>query len=123
MIDFKKIARSIAKISDEKKCENIVILDIRKITTITDFFIIITVNSTTQLEATVEKIQTQLKKYKIPYLNYETSVDKSWTILDYGGVIVHFMFPEVRDYYSLERIWSNAKILKYDKKKSKRRFK
>lgn len=123
-IRFKRLATLAAKLMAEKKCEDIQLIDVKSLTSLCDYFLIATVESVPQMDATVEEIITQFKKKKIQYLHYEASDNKKWSVIDYGGLIVHLMFPDIRDYYSLDKVWSRGKFFiwggeKFDKKKNK----
>jgi ribosome-associated protein len=112
MIKFRKLAIDIARLAYQKKCKNIVILDVRKLTSICDYFVIITITSDTQLNAVYDTI---IKSYssKLSLLSKTRDISPHWRVLDYVGVIVHLMMPTVRKFYSLERIWYKAKKIKF----------
>lgn len=116
----KTIAKKIAELASEKKGENIVILDVSKISTFCDFFIIVTGLVDTHIEALYEHIRLSLKKiYEIKPLHIEGEMYNKWVILDYGNVIVHIMTPELREFYALEHIWAKGKKVNYEKKRKK----
>lgn len=95
----------------EKKGENIVVIDLRGITSITDYFIIATGTSNIHLKAIADEIREKLKKENniIPWHTegYET---KKWILLDYVNVVVHIFDSDMRSYYSLEKLWDDAEI-------------
>jgi len=97
------------KLLEEKKGENIIALDLRKITTITDFFIIATANSKTHIQTLAKEIIHSLKKDKnlIP-INPLKETDTQWVLLDYQDFIIHLFLKEVREYYNLEELWFEA---------------
>ncbi|MBU1078638.1 MAG: ribosome silencing factor [Spirochaetes bacterium] len=107
---IKKIIRIIVKHLDSKKAENIVTLDIKKITTISDYFIIASANSETHLKTLAKDTASMLKKeFKYIPLNPITEDDKNWILLDYQDFIIHLFLEETRVYYNLEDLWFEAK--------------
>jgi ribosome-associated protein len=103
---------------DEKKAENPVFMDLRKINTYLDFFIIATGNSKIHcraLERDLERfaIAEGLKMYGSPDYNSE------WIIIDFGEIIAHIFTDEMRSYYQLERLWADADKYYVDKKEIK----
>lgn len=104
------IIKKIIKIAEEKKGENIVILNVKNLTTITDYFIIISASSIPHLHTLAREISFIIKKEfrKIPIYPYSETEEK-WILLDYIDFIVHIFLPEVREYYNLEELWYEAK--------------
>ena len=80
---------------------------------ITDYFIICTVNSTVQTRALVRYIEEYMKDLDIKPLSKKSITDSPWVLLDYNDFIIHIFLQEGRDYYRLEKLWSDAKIV-YD---------
>jgi len=107
-IDFYKLAVEAAQIADDKKAENIVILDIQKLTAVANFFVIATATSTPQINAICGEIEKVFKEKGISVVRREGRSSPSWSVLDYGGLVVHVMTPEVRETYNLERLWQKA---------------
>ena len=116
----RKKAITIAKIADSKKGEDIKVLNLKKISTLCDYFVIISGNSEPHIETIFEEIKRQLKKFGIYPYHYEGIEYKRWIILDYGDVMVHIMNKELRDYYALERIWAEAKNVNWYEKGTKK---
>ena len=98
----------------EKKSEDITVLAVEKITSITDFIIICTSNSSTQTKAIVDHIRSRLKELGSIPLNIEGYSNLSWVLMDYGNIIIHVFLPEFRNFYNLERLWGDAKSHKID---------
>ena len=111
-LDYMFIA---ANAADEKKGENILLLDVSKLTVISDYFLIITAKSTPQIEAIAKSIEETLSKLNYKMISKEGFVGSNWVVLDFGNLIVHIMNEKERAYYKLEKFWSNATII--DKKK------
>ena len=106
-----ELARSIVDALEDKKGEDIILLDIEKIATFTSYFVICSGTSNRMLNALADAAtEKTLKKFKRKG-RLEGSPDGGWLVLDYGSVVVHLFAPEVRDYYRLEELWSDGKVL------------
>ena len=92
-----------------KKALGLVVLDVRKLTSVADAFIICSGQSNRQVMAIAENIQMVLKKKKIRPLSVEGAAEGHWVLLDYGHVIVHVFYEPVRAFYDLEGLWMDAK--------------
>ncbi|BBB32032.1 ribosome-associated protein [Thermotomaculum hydrothermale] len=99
--------------AEDKKAENIEVLKVSDLTTIADFFVIMTGNSKVQNQAIADAIVEKAgKKGLFSVEGYDLA---EWILLDYGSVIVHIFTPEKREFYDLESLWADAeKILKRD---------
>ncbi|WP_439504630.1 ribosome silencing factor [Sediminibacterium sp.] len=105
-----KIFKTIIQAILDKKGENIISLDLRKIPEASaDFFIVCEATSTTQIKAIADFVEDQLKKIcgEIPY-RHEGKQAAQWVLIDYINVVVHVMHPEARNFYKLEEMWSDA---------------
>ena len=112
----RNIAKKSGKILWSKKCKNIVILDVSKMTSLCDYFVIATVESNIQMRTAIDTLTTELKKSGHYQLFREQSMKYDspyWKTLDYGDVIIHIMSKQARDFYSLEKIWHKAKTIKF----------
>lgn len=96
------------KASQEKKAEHIVVLDLREISSFTDFFVIMQGNSKRQNMAIFESIEQQLKEQNTKPLSVEGRENAEWILMDYGYFIIHIFSPEAREYYYLEKLWGDA---------------
>ncbi|MGC8976806.1 MAG: ribosome silencing factor [Candidatus Ratteibacteria bacterium] len=105
---FKKKIKKIVKSIEDKKGENIIILDLKGLTWITDYFIIASGSSTIQTKTIADNILQNIKELPISVEGIE---DGKWILIDYGEVIVHIFLKETRDYYKLEKLWADAKIV------------
>jgi ribosome-associated protein len=92
-----------------KKATDLVILDVRKLSSIADVFIICSGRSNRQVAAIAEHIQVELKKHGITPLSVEGKKEGHWVLLDYGYVIIHVFYEPVRTFYDLEGLWIDAK--------------
>lgn len=87
------------------------LLDIRGISSFTDYFIICSGDNPKQIQAIYDEIEQVLKKAGVIPLHREGTLDSGWMVLDYGDMVVHVFSPEEREYYQLEKLWANAKPL------------
>lgn len=99
------------KISQAKKAENIVVLDLREISSFTDYFVIMHGNSTRQNVAIYQAIEEILGKEKVFPLGVEGQEHGEWILMDYGHFIIHIFSRRARDYYALEKLWGDAPSL------------
>jgi len=101
-----QILKLICKIIDEKKGEDIKILDVRKLTSVTDVIIIASGNSSRQLTAISDEIERKVKKtFKLRPLSVSGKEASEWILLDYNSIIVHLFLTKTREYYNLEELW------------------
>ena len=107
-MDAKEIAITCAKIADEKKARDIVILDVDKISSITDYFVICSAINERQLHAIADEIDKQMKKISVMKFGMEGYREAKWVLIDYGDFIVHIFEKEIRGYYDLELLWGDA---------------
>lgn len=105
------MARAIVDIAEEKKASNIVLLDIRNVSIIADYFVICSGNSERQVKAIARDIEENLDMQDVHPTSKEGMDQGRWVLLDYGDVIVHVFAPVERDYYRLEKLWSNAQTV------------
>ncbi len=106
---IKEIALNTLK---EKKGTDIKVLDITELSLIADYFIIATASSNTLLQALVRYLEDNLEKTAgIRPNRIEGFSEAKWILMDYNSVIIHLFLPEQRDYYKLERLWGDAKLL------------
>lgn len=102
------VAREIAEIADDKKANDVTVIEVGKVTTLADFFVIATGTSDRQIGAISSGIQERMKEQGIRLLQSEGVPSDGWILLDFGQVIVHVFAPEQRAYYNLERRWEEA---------------
>ena len=102
--------KKIANIMLEKKASNIKIFDVKKITTMTDYFIICSSSSEPQSRAILNTINKTLRKKGIKAINIEGQSKLEWVLMDYISFVVHIFNSEKRAYYDLDRLWADAKI-------------
>ncbi|HOE69119.1 MAG TPA: ribosome silencing factor [Candidatus Omnitrophota bacterium] len=105
----KRIAALIRALAEDKKAEDLVVLDISKLSSLTHYFIIAHGNSDRHVRALAEHIMDEMKKKKIPALHAEGLREGKWILLDFGSVIAHIFYKDTREFYGLERLWGEAK--------------
>jgi ribosome-associated protein len=106
-----ELARRIVELAEDKKAADIVLLDLTPLTTLADYFVICSGGSERQLGAIADGITGGLRDEKIKPLGREGVAASHWILLDYGSVIVHILTPPERDYYGLEKHWSEARTV------------
>lgn len=103
-----EIAQLAATAAEEKKAQDITILDIRGCSVIADYFVICHGNSQTQVQAIVENIKKKIQNRNISVRGIEGLPEARWVLIDLNDVVVHVFHKEERDFYGLERIWGDA---------------
>lgn len=103
----------IVKAADDKKAKDIVVLDMRGVSLIADYFVICHGYSTTQVRAISDSIDEKMKEHGIMPLRREGVNDAHWILLDYGYCVVHIFTEEDRNFYGLERLWGDAKRVEF----------
>jgi ribosome-associated protein len=92
----------------DKKAMDMVVLDMREASSITDYFLICSGSSGRQVQAIADAIDEQLSRYGVASLGVEGYQEARWILMDYGDVVVHVFSQDTREFYDLERLWSNA---------------
>lgn len=107
-MDSFELATCIAQILDKKKAQDLKVLKVRDLTVLTDYFVIASGSSTTQVRSLAEEVEFQLEQQGVRPLRTEGYDSKNWILLDYGEVIVHVFYPQAREFYDLEHLWADA---------------
>jgi ribosome-associated protein len=106
------LARTIVDLASDKKGENVVLMDMRQVSPVTDFFIIVSGDSDRQLKAIIEHIGQEIKeRHHILPWRIEGTASGGWVLIDFGDVVVHAFSPEKRAYYDLEGLWREAPVM------------
>ncbi len=105
---FKFIAVAAARAAYEKKGEEIALLNVRSTSGVADFILLVTVTSPAHLEAVEHEVTDTLEKSGIELRHRDGSYSGLWRVLDYGGVLVHLMHTEARDFYALDKLYHDA---------------
>jgi ribosome-associated protein len=109
-LNSEQLSRFVAELSLAKKAEDIIIMDLKKLTSFTDYFVICSADSDIQIKAISDHITEELKKQDIKVWHVEGYQSSTWILMDLVDVIVHIFRPEVREFYALEKLWGDAKI-------------
>lgn len=109
-------ALKIARIACEKKAEDILVLDVRKISNFTDYFVLATGQTMQHLRGMCEGIEQKMKETDVTLFGLDGTDVSSWRVLDYGDVIFHCFIEESRHYFDLEHLWGDAKTVEWEKK-------
>ncbi|MBQ5972696.1 MAG: ribosome silencing factor [Oscillospiraceae bacterium] len=104
-------ARIAVEAALDKKAGDLRLLRVTELTTLADYYVICTGTSNTQMRAIADSVDKALSEKGLPPLHEEGHGSSSWVLLDFGTVIVHIFNREVREFYSLERLWSDAEAV------------
>lgn len=119
-MDSKKLALLCRDLADNRKAENIVILDVRKLSSVTDYFVVASGTSEPHLRAITEEITDKLRQeHNLRPRATDGTLQTAWVVMDFFDVIVHVMRTDVRDRYNLEGLWGDAPVVKPRKKARK----
>ena len=110
----KMMAQIACKAIDDKKGQDIKIIDIHNVSVIADYFVIASGTNSNQVQAIVDNVKEQLGRAGFEAKQIEGNRNSSWILMDYGDVIVHVFDEENRLFYDLERIWRDGKVLEMD---------
>ena len=94
---------------EDKKARDIDVLDISELTSLGDYFVICTCSSNVQVRACVDNVEEKLNEIGVTSIHKEGYTGGSWVLMDVNGIIVHVMQEQTREFYSLERLWDDAK--------------
>ncbi len=110
-MNSKEIMQTVVKCIDSKKGADIKVLDISKITTMADYFVICQGGSSTQMKAIADEVEEKLQSLGVKPFGREGMNTAYWILLDYSDVIVHIFSGESREFYSIENLWSDAETV------------
>ncbi len=110
MIDLEKKLSIVTKACEDKKGFDISVINVAELTSIADYFVIVSGNSSTQVMSIADEIEDKLKEEGYPEVIKEGYQSGRWILIDLNDVIVHIFHKEEREYYDLERLWSDTKV-------------
>lgn len=113
ILTSRNLAKEVARIASDHKADDIVVLDLTELATFADYFIICSGKSDRQVLAIADAIHSDIKKMGRASLGEEGMQAGHWAIIDFGDVVVHTFYHELRDYYQLDRLWRDAKRIKF----------
>ena len=103
-----EVAHKVVEAASDKQGKDIVLLDTRRVCSFADYFVICSGETKRQIEAIRDEVGHILKKEGILPHHHEGTLDSGWLLLDFGDVIVHIFATSEREYYQLDRLWSQA---------------
>jgi ribosome-associated protein len=113
--DFLGVARAAAGACADKKAEDVRVFDARRLSGIADYYVLASVASPPQMLAVREEIDRRIKsEFGLDPLHREGRSGAQWTVLDYGGAVVHVMHRSAREFYGLERLWEGARPVQWE---------
>lgn len=115
----RKLALAAARGCDGKKATDVVILDVREITSIADYFVICSAGSERQARAIAEDLRVSMRNEGIRQLGLEGAAEGKWMLQDFGDVVVHVFHESLREFYDLEGLWADAKRVRWQPKAKK----
>lgn len=113
-MESKELAQRISQLALDKKGNDIIILDLKKLSDVTDYFVIVSCESDIHVKTIANFIEDELKKEKIRVWHKEGYSKLNWVLLDYIDVVTHIFRPDTREYYGLEKLWADAKITRVE---------
>ncbi len=116
---FRFVAVAVARALADKKAEDVLLLHVTRTSPITDYLLIASATSKPHLEALEVELDKAAKEYHLAPLHRARPQSPTWRVVDYGGVVVHLMTPETRQLYALEKIYPDARRVKWDEHSKK----
>jgi len=115
----RQLALLAAETCDEKKAKEIVVLDVRKITSISDYFIVCSTSNERQARAIAEEMRMKLKEMGRREMGVEGMEDARWVLQDFGDIVLHIFHESQREFYDIEGLWADAKQVRWKKASKK----
>ena len=110
-----KILRQVVSLVEDKKGVDISLLNLKEISMVTDYCLIVTGNTTTQVKAITNYLDQKLPEMGIPVLHLEGLPTAQWVLMDCGGdLVIHVLTPDQREFYKLERLWKDAGVVSFE---------
>ncbi|MCI1985795.1 MAG: ribosome silencing factor [Lactobacillus sp.] len=110
-MEAKQLLETIVKAADDKRAEDIVVLDMQGVSLLADYFVIMNGNSERQVQALVNAIEDQVEAEGGNQPRIEGQKGSKWMLMDFHDVVVHVFVPEEREFYNLEKLWSEAPLV------------
>ena len=109
----RQLALTAAQVCDDKKAQDIKVLDVAKLTTIADYFVLCSVNNERQARAIADELRVTMRGLDQRELGVEGIEQGRWVLQDFGAVVVHVFLQDHRNFYDLEGLWADAKLLRW----------
>jgi ribosome-associated protein len=119
--EARDFALTAAQVADERRCSDIVVLDLKGISPATDYFVIVTGTSDRQMRTVADEICEAAREHGLQRFGRAGYEQARWILLDFIDVVVHIFDSEYRDYYDLELLWGDARRLKWEKPQQSRK--
>ncbi len=107
-METKEIARAIAAAADDKKAQDILLLNMEGLSPVTDYYVICSAGNTNLVKTIADNIEDKLGEQGVFPQHMEGYSDGRWVLLDYGDIVAHIFLEEERDFYNLEQLWADA---------------
>jgi ribosome-associated protein len=107
-VESAELAHAVVDMLADRQASDIVLMDLRSVSLLADYFILANGDSRRQMRALVDTVQEALHKRKANPLRIEGTPESGWIIMDYGGIVIHLFDPEARNFYKLEQLWKEA---------------
>jgi len=115
----RQLALLAAEVCDEKKAKEIIVLDVRKITSISDYFIVCSTSNERQARAIAEGMRMRMKELGRREMGVEGIEDARWVLQDFGDIVLHIFHESQREFYDIEGLWADAKQVRWKKASKK----
>jgi ribosome-associated protein len=115
----RQLALLAAEVCDDKKAKEILVLDVRKITSISDYFIVCSTSNERQARAIAEEMRMRLKEMGKREMGVEGMDDARWVLQDFGDIVLHIFHESQREFYDIEGLWADAKQVRWKKSSKK----
>jgi ribosome-associated protein len=106
-----ELAKAAVAIASDKKASDVLLLEIGEVSALADYFVICSGRNSRQVQAIADALDEELAKRGASLLRKEGAADAGWILLDFGDFVIHIFGPQEREYYRLERLWSEAKTV------------
>ena len=103
-----KIAEEAVRIAEDKKGKEIILLDLKGVSIIADYFIVCSGESSVHMRSIAQEVEKSFKERGIKLFNPQSLRNSGWILLDFGTVVIHIFSKEAREFYQLERLWADA---------------
>ena len=110
--DARQLAKLCRDIALDKKALDPVLLDVRKVSSVADYFLILSGNSEPHLKAIADEIARRLRDAGVRTRHHNGYPQSRWVVMDYGDVMIHIFHPDMREHYGLEHLWGDGKRVK-----------
>lgn len=114
LMGSKEILTTVVKAADDKRAEDIVALDVAQVSLLADYFVIMSANSKRQVQAIADAVVEEAHKTDIDVRRIEGKQTGTWVLVDLGDVVVHIFQKDQRQFYNLEKLWSQAPLVNID---------